>query len=45
MPTFNQLAGPPASQRYMPMISLTIKLRLSYKQVVQFIGLLLMLLH
>jgi len=43
MPTLNQLACTPALNRAYAMFSLTIKLRISYKQLMQIIALLLML--
>lgn len=38
MPTLIQLAGQPAFQGLTPMISLTIKVELSYKQILKLIG-------
>jgi hypothetical protein len=38
MPTLIQLAGQPAFQRLTPMISLTIKVELSYKQMLKLIS-------
>lgn len=37
VPTLTQLAGQPAFHRFMPMISLTIKVELSYKQILKLI--------